>query len=113
MPRGYPNKGSAPAGQLGSAPMILIEPGADGAIRLNGYGLDAGEIVDVLRRSLLHLVANQAGVQVISVEVPMRAAVVATPRTSAKPKPSKPSSNGRHFAREMKRELAELDEADE
>lgn len=119
MPRGYPaNTKAAPVATvvpMEPAPMIFIEPGLDGSIRLNAYGLDGGEIVEVLRRSLLHLVASQAGVQVISVDVPMRAAVVAHHAAPAKPKPAKPSSNGRHYAREMKRDvaLAEFDEADE
>ena len=109
MPRGYPNKSATVALPDGPAPMILIEPGADGAIRFNAYGLDAGEVVDVLRRSLLHVVASHAGVQVISLEVPMRAAVVAS-----KAAPAKPSSNGRNFAREMRREVALAgDESDE
>lgn len=116
MPRGYPNKSAAPALQS-PAPMVLIEPAADGSIRLNAYGLGGGEIVDVLRRSLLHLVASQAGVQVISLDVPAHAAVVASKvrATPAKAKAVKPSANGRHFAREMKREMAldEFDEADE
>jgi hypothetical protein len=92
--------------------MVLIEPAADGAIRLNAYGLDGGEIVEVLRRSLLHLVASQAGVQVISLDVPAHAAIVASKVRATPAKAVKPSANGRHYAREMKREIA-LDEFDE
>jgi len=103
MPRGYPNPKQpsvAPATTMATAPapMMLIEPGADGAIRLNAYGLDAAEMVDVLRRSLLHLVATQAGVQVISLEVPRAAAVVASrapSKPTSAPKRPQPSRNGR------------------
>ena len=94
MPRGIRNASAAPAAQ-GPAPMVLIEP-VDGAIRLNAYGLDGGEIVELLRRSLLQVVATQAGVQVISVEVPAHAAVVAsTASTTPKAiKSTRLSSNG-------------------
>ena len=111
MPRGYPNKSAAPAA-AGPAPMVLIEPAADGAIRLNAYGLDGGELVDLLRRSLLHLVASQAGVQVISLDVPAHAAIVASKVRATPAKAVMPSANGRKYAREMKREIA-LDEFDE
>lgn len=97
MPKGIPNKSAAPAqpAVVEPAPMIFIEPAADGAIRLNAYGLDGGEIVEVLRRSLLHVVASQAGVQVISLDVPARAAVVASRTPAPKAiKTPKPSSNG-------------------
>jgi hypothetical protein len=62
----------------------LIEPLVDGAIRLNGYDLEAGEVVDALRRSLIHLVAQRAGVRVINLEVPARAAVVVAPASKGK-----------------------------
>jgi hypothetical protein len=74
--------------------MVLIEPAADGAIRLNAYGLDGGEIVDLLRRSLLHVVAMQAGVEVISVEVPAHGAVVASRPAPKAMKTPRLSSNG-------------------
>lgn len=93
MPKGIRNASAAPVAQ--GPPMMLIEPAADGAIRLNAYGLDGGEIVELLRRRLLHVVALQAGVQVISVEVPARAAVVASRTPAPKAiKTPKPSSNG-------------------
>ena len=74
----------------------------------------AGEVADALRRALIHLHAQRAGVQVISLEVPGRAAVVASKTVASKPQTPKPSRNG-NFAREMKREeaLAPFDEADE
>lgn len=90
MPRGIPKKAApaqAPVTE-GPTPMVLIEPLVDGAIRLNGYGLEAGEVVDALRRSLIHLVAQRAGVQVISVEVPARAAVVAAPAAGKGKRPA-------------------------
>lgn len=82
MPRGIPNAKTAPqpAAQVvvvpeEQAPMIFIEPALDGSIRVNAYGLYAGEVVDALRRVLIHLAAQRAGVQVISQEVPPRATV--------------------------------------
>lgn len=119
MPRGYPNPKPAPVAPVVAEepePMIFIEPGRDGSIRLNAYGLYAGEVVDALRRALIQLHAQRAGVQVISMEVPARAAVVASTPAPSKPKLTKPSRNGSsNFAREMKRELAldQFDEADE
>lgn len=96
MPRGYPTPKTAPApaAEAQPAPMIFIEPGPDGAIRFNAYGLDAGQIIGTLRRTLLHLVATQSGVQVISLDVPPHALVLPALTRSAKPKPAKPSRNG-------------------
>jgi len=104
MPRGIPNP-NAPA------PMILIEPAGD-AIRLNAYGLDPGQIVDLLRRTLLHVVATHSGVQVISLDVPPAAAVVASKpparaSKTSKPKAARPSANGRPSVPTYS--LAELD----
>lgn len=79
MPRGVRTRSAAPVAQ-GSAPMVLIEPVDDGSIQFNAYGLSGGAIVDVLRRSLLHVVALQAGVEVISMEVPAHGAVVVAAR---------------------------------
>lgn len=111
MPRGYPKPKPAAAAGVpeGPTPMIFIEPLVDGAIRLNGYGLDAGEVVDALRRSLIHLVAQRAGVQVISVEVPARAAVVAAQAEVAQVRVAKPRAvraggNGRRAEPEMEDE---------
>lgn len=85
--------------------MIFIEPLLDGSIRLNAYGLYAGEVMDALRRALIHLHAQRSGVQVISVEVPAAAAVVASKATSVKAAKAKaPSTNGR---RAMRSELAD------
>ena len=92
MPRGYPNPKSAPAPATEPAPMILIEPAADGAIRLNAYGLSAGEVVDALRRSLIHLHAQRAGVQVISLQVPPMPAVALPARA---PVASRNSASGK------------------
>lgn len=118
MPRGYPNPKSAPAPASEPAPMILIEP-ADGAIRFNAYGLEAGEMIDLLRRSLLHLVATQSDMNVVSIEVPPAAAIVldkpaGTPKkpTTKKPTTKKPSSNGRQRS-EPRYSLAALDLDDE
>ena len=97
MPRGIPNKSAAPAVvpvPEEPAPMIFIEPARDGSIQLNAYGLYAGEVLDTLRRALIHLHAQRAGVQVISLEVPPAAAVVPANKPAAsKPKPA--SRNGR------------------
>lgn len=75
MPKGYPTpKTPAPAGD--PAPMIFVEPLPDSAIRINAYGLDNGQVIDALRRTLLHLLATQSGVQIISLDVPPQAAIV-------------------------------------
>jgi hypothetical protein len=66
--------------------MIIIQPRADGT-RLDAYNLALAEIVDELRRSLIHLVATQAGVTIITHDIPRAAAVV--PHT-----PAVPSNNG-------------------
>lgn len=111
MPRGIPNK---PANE--PAPMIFVEPAGDGAIRINAYGLDAGQIIDTLRRTLLHLVATESGVQVISLDVPPAAAAipaVRSTRAKAKPKPAKPSRNGSKPAPGGSRVLVADDVADE
>ena len=66
MPRGIPNNKPAPVAAPVAeepAPMIFIEPGLDGAIRLNAYGLYAGEVGDALRRALSHLAGGGAGDQ--------------------------------------------------
>lgn len=112
MPRGIRKVDAAPEAPAVSEPpaMIFIEPGRDGDIRLNAYGMDGGEVVDVLRRSLLHMAASQAGVQVISLEVPRAAAVAVRPvqvagvsrngagaATLAAPKPSKLKPRKRSF----------------
>lgn len=120
MPRGYPNAKAAPAASAAPvvpeepAPMIFIEPAADGSIRLNAYGLHAFEVVDVLQRSLLHLVASQAGVQVISLEAPARAAAV----VAARPAQAAVSRNGavgkmKPPASSKPKRLRSLDERDE
>lgn len=79
MPRGVRTRSAAPVAQ-GSAPMVLIEPVDDGSIRFNAYGLSGGAIVDVLRRSLLHVVALQA------VVVAARPALVASRNSAGKTK---------------------------
>lgn len=101
MPRGIPNAKLAPSAAPAPvvpeepAPMIFIEPLADGSIRMNAYGLYAGEVVDALRRSLLHLVAQQSGIEIITLDVPARAAVVASrPAAPSKPKTAQPGRNG-------------------
>jgi len=93
MPKGIPNpKPAAPP--AAPAPMIFIEPAAE-AIRFNACGLDAAEIIDALRRSLLHLVAQQSGIEIITLDVPARAAVVASrPAAPSKPKTVQPGRNG-------------------
>lgn len=75
MPRGIanPKPAPAPASPEDPAPMIFIEPAFDDSIRINAYGLGAGSIIDALRRVLIHLVAQQSGVQIIALDVPARA----------------------------------------
>lgn len=101
MPKGYPNPQPVPPPS--PAPMILIEPAAEGtpalragaSVRFNAYGLDPAEIIDLLRRSLLHLVAQQSGIEIITLDVPARAAVVASrPAAPSKPKTAQPGRNG-------------------
>lgn len=81
MPRGIPNPKPAPApvASQDPAPMIFIEPAFDGSIRINGYGLSAAQIVDSLRRVLIHLVANQSGIETITLDVPPRATILVHP----------------------------------
>ena len=77
MPRGYPNKPkTAPDFTAGPAPLIIIQPGPDGT-QFNAYDLDLPQVVDELRRTLVHLVASQAGARVIAHSIPRQAAVVA------------------------------------
>lgn len=106
MPRGIPK----PKPAATPAPMILVQPDADGSIGFNAYGLEAGEIIDTLRRSLLHLVATQAGVQVISLEVPPLAAVVLPKPSAAKTKPAK-ASRRRVFDEDYYEDDAAVDHA--
>lgn len=102
MPRGIPNNKP-----ISPAPLLLIEPEPNGSIRFNAYGLEHTEVIDLLRRTLLHLVATQnGGVQVISLEVPSQAAVVAARRPS-KPRAALPGPNGRRPARLMARAALE------
>lgn len=95
MPRGIanPKPAPAPASPEDPAPMIFIEPAFDGSIRINAYGLGTGSIIDALRRVLIHLEAQQSGVQIIALDVPARAA--ATGRRGAVPElAAKPGRNG-------------------
>ena len=88
MPRGIPNTPKAQsvsqqAAQPDSAaPMIIIQPRSDGT-RLGAYNLHRVEIIDELRRALIHLVATGAGVTIISHDIPKAAVVV--PNTPAVP----------------------------
>lgn len=90
MPRGQyerkPKTEPAPQTFEGPAPLIIIQPGPNGTA-FNAYGLNLPAVIDELRRTLVHLVAGQAGVQVISHEIPRKAAVVA-------------ASNGSHIDEE-------------
>lgn len=72
MPRGIPNKPkteSTPsivkADKAGPAPLIIIQPASEGT-RLDVYGIDAIDAIDEMRLALLHLVAMQADVPIIS-----------------------------------------------
>lgn len=100
MPRGIPNKQPSPPMKADNPtaipPLILLQPAIDGT-RIDAYGLDPDECIDELRRALLHLVARQAGVTIISEVVSRQAAVVlaqrATWTVTATPA-SSPSANG-------------------
>lgn len=72
---------------IAPAPLILIEPGPDGT-RFNAYGLELPEIIEELRRALVHLVATSAGVEVISVTIP-RDAAIAVERLPVRPQPKR------------------------
>lgn len=101
MPKGIPNKkpstppmNAAPVAPS-PAPLIILQPQADGT-RIDAYGLEPAAAIDELRRALLHLVARQSGVTVISETISRHAAVVATPALvpAAKAKPPMPPTNG-------------------
>jgi hypothetical protein len=75
----------------GPAPLIIIQPGLEGT-RLDVYGLNAIDAIDELRLTLLHLVAMQADVQIISAVISRQSAVVLPDRN---PVPVQtPSANG-------------------
>jgi hypothetical protein len=77
MPRGVRNTPKpSPAYTAGPSPLIIIQPGPDGT-QFNAYDLDLPQVVDELRRTLVHLVASQAGARVIAHSIPRQAAVVA------------------------------------
>ena len=92
MPRGIPNQPKrVTAGEpepASAAPMIIIQPQA-GATRLDAYNLALSEIVDELRRAIIHLVAMDAGVAVISHTIPRDAAVAAPVAHSHSPAPGR------------------------
>lgn len=89
MPRGIPNK-KTPALE----PLIMVHPTADGQLRLNAYELDDHEVIAMLRRALLHVVATRNGARVIDLTVPAQAAVVAQ-RPARKTPASKPPTRRR------------------
>lgn len=85
MPRGIPNKQPTPLPTKPDQPtinampaLIILQPAADGTR------------IDELRRVLLHLVARQAGVTIISEVVSRQARIVPAQRAT----PASPSSNG-------------------
>lgn len=120
MPRGIPNqpKAQPPAAPVAdsAAPMIIIQPGPAGT-RLDAYNLALAEIVDELRRALIHLVATNAGVT-ITHTIPRDAAVIVQPAPDGSrvlaaavpplrvpkdlPKTSKPARNGARLAKASK-----------
>lgn len=91
MPRGVPNKPkeSVPTETSSPAPLIILQPQADGT-RIDAYNLDHATVIDELRRALLHLVARQSGVTIIS-EVISRQAYVTIGRPASAPKSKIPS----------------------
>lgn len=107
MPRGVPNTKTTAL-----EPLIIIQPAADGSLHLNAYQLEDAEVVAMLRKTLLHLVATLSGARVIDLTVPAQAAVTVEPlrvpraKAPAKapmkgrpgPKPAQRSSNGRQDA---------------
>lgn len=92
MPRGVPNKPkeSVPTETSSPAPLIILQPQADGT-RIDAYNLDHATVIDELRRALLHLVARQSGVTIISEVISRQAYVVVTPVVQPAPKSKTPS----------------------
>lgn len=97
MPKGIRNqpKESTPpmnAGPAGApAPLIILQP-QDSDTRIDAYGLTHSECIDELRHALIHLVAIQSGVTLISTTVSRQAAIAVLPARKA-PVPV-PSPNG-------------------
>lgn len=104
MPRGVPNTKTTAL-----EPLIIIQPAADGSLHLNAYHLEDAEVVAMLRKTLLHLVATLNGARIIDLTVPAQAAVTVEPlrvprakapaktpmRGKPGPKPAQRSANGR------------------
>jgi hypothetical protein len=88
MPKGIRNqpKESTPpmnAGPAGApAPMIILQP-QDSGTRIDAYGLTHIECIDELRHALIHLVAIQSGVTLISTTVSRQAAIAVVPARKA------------------------------
>lgn len=90
MPRGIPNqtKTAVEPAPASAAPMIIIQPSA-GATRLDAYNLALSDIVDELRRAIIHLVAMDAGIAVISHTIPRDAAIAVPAAHSHSPAPGR------------------------
>lgn len=86
MPRGVLNKTTE---TTAPEPLIIVQPTPDGRLHLNAYELDDNQIIDMLRRTLLHLVATRNGARVIDLTVPAAAAVAIPPLRVPKATPPK------------------------
>jgi hypothetical protein len=92
--------------------VIILQPQADGT-RIDAYGLDLPAAIDELRRALLHLVATQSGVTIISTTVGRNMAVLAPPAPEGKsPKPPYLGLRRQHDVRDAP-ELVHLDGYDD
>jgi hypothetical protein len=91
MPRGIPKAKAQPQSQpasdiVSAPPLILLQPVLDG-VQFTAYGLQLPEIVELLRLSMVHVVAKQNGATVIDDYV-ARSTRVATHRSPAKALPA-------------------------
>lgn len=79
------------AGPTAPAPLIILQPQESGT-RIDAYGVTHAECIDELRHALIHLVAMQSGVTLISTTVSRQAAIAVVPARKA-PAPQ-PGQNG-------------------
>lgn len=79
------------AGPTAPAPLIILQP-QDSGTRIDAYGVTHAECIDELRHALIHLVALQSGVTLISTTVSRQAAIAVMPARKA-PAPQ-PGQNG-------------------
>lgn len=97
------------AGIAGPAPLIIIQPGPEGT-RLDVYGINAIEAIDELRLTLLHLVAMQSDMPIISAVISRKTAIALPDRIPVPVR--KPSANGSAPKPRPYRRHAVLEDAD-